>query len=733
MANPKDKWSRPAAPPPPMFFGEKERNLVKQINDELAERVLGQTIAYYPVSIEESNFNDTYGESKEKVSLPPVRVFAYVVVESEQTNDRYGYEYQTKLTVNFHRKRLVEDQNLFVRVGDFVQYGDQFYEIVRTYNDTRYYFGQVEHKFQISAECVKAREGAFRVTPALDRDTDRATISGEGQQAAPRPAPYPPLAASYITVAAERRLPNERILTAGTGITLVDGGAGGNITIAASSPGAAGIAGAVQLQDGGGVSEGSSNLVFLTGSNRLGVGTSAPDTTLHISGTTGDPATAVRISGTGPKLQFDETDAGAGKFQIAAANGMLKWQVQNSAFNDASVKWMMNSDGQMAFRDGAAGEPIPARMYISGSGNSNLLQVSSSAAADILVVTGSGRVGIGTDDPSHNLTIIGNMSASSDVLIGGDLTVKGVVIGGSPLKIAGAIQVVNTHNTDEVLASVGDAAGDGTVGLSGSLIEGTSLTASLAYLPNIVSTTQISASTVLADSSLWNHITCSSFMSSSLYYGDGRYLTNITASAVEVADGPEYSLQFRYDSPIGREISGSSNLLFITSSNTLAVTGDISASANMSASYYYGDGSNLTGISSDATAKGIAGSLQFKTGSASMTGSSAVTYDLDNNRLTIGGGLVHNRTAVTTSHTASVSDYILGATTVPSSILMDATLFSAGQVLLVKDETGTAASSAPVTLNPSGSQTVDGASSLTIESAHGSVLIYSDGSNWFIY
>ena len=79
-----------------------------------------------------------------------------------QTNDRYSYEYQTKLTVNFHRKRRAEDQNLFVRVGDFVQYGDKLYEIVKTFNDTRYYFGQVDHKFQISAECVRARRGTFR-------------------------------------------------------------------------------------------------------------------------------------------------------------------------------------------------------------------------------------------------------------------------------------------------------------------------------------------------------------------------------------------------------------------------------------------------------------------------------------------------------------------------------------------------------------------------------------------
>ena len=513
MGNPKDKWTRPLAPPAPMFFGEKERNLVKQINDELAERVLGQTIAYYPISIEESNFNDTYGESKEKVSLPPIRVFAYVEVESEQTNDRYGYEYQTKLTVNFHRKRLVEDQNLFVRVGDFVQYGEQFYEIVRTYNDTRYYFGQVEHKFQISAECVKAREGVFRVIPALDRDEGRATISGEGQQAAPRPAPYPPLAASYITVGAETRLPNERVLTAGTGITLVDTGAGGAITVNAAGANASGSAGAVQLQAGAGVFGASSNLVFLTGSNRLG---------------------------------------------------------------------------------------------------------------------------INTDTPTHSLTIIGNMSASSDLLVGGDLQVAGMLIGGSPLKISGSIQIVEAGET---IMSLGDVAGDGTTALSASAIA-------------------VSGNLDVGDN-----------ISGSFYYGDGRHLTNITASAVQVADGPEYSVQFRYDSPIGREISGSSNFL----------------------------------------------------------------YDAANNRLTVAGGLIHNRTTVTASHTASVSDYILGATAVPSSILVDASLFSTGQVLLVKDETGTADSSTPVTINPSGSQTVDGASSLTIESAHGSVLIYSDGSNWFIY
>ena len=591
MADPKNKWDQPAAPPAPMFFGKKERDLVKQVNDELAERVIGQPIAYYPISIEESNFNDIYGEAIEKVALPPVRVFAYVEVANEQVNDRYGYEYRSSLTVNFNRKRLVDDQNLFVRVGDFVQYGEEFYEIVRTYNDTRYYFGQVEHKFQISADCITARAGDFKVMPAISRSVDTTVLSDGSAAPAPRAAPYPPVTATYVTVQAESKLPNERVLTAGTGITLDDGGPGNPITIASTAQSAAGSAQDIQLNAGSGEFGASSNFSFVTGSGILQVtgtvsatrmtasamsltptsgalagagsylgldasnniivtassgtggsggsgifttingsqayvtsslaigGTSAPDHQLAISGSVSASLNisasafygeTLRISGTGPKLQFNETDAGAGRYQITTANGMLKWQVQNAAFDDASVKWMMNSDGQMAFRDGAAGEPIPARMYISGSGNSNLLQVSSSAAADILVVTGSGKVGIGTASPSRELTVAGD-----------------------------------------------------------------------------------------------------------------SYLS---------------------------------------------------------------------------------------------------------------GGLVHKRTAIVTSHTASITEYILGVTGVPTSISFDATSFSDGQVVVIKDESGAASASDTITLVSSGSQTIDGsATDVTIESPYGSVLLYSNGANWFIY
>ena len=81
-----DEWERPETPPPPLFLGKKERDLVKQINDELIEKVIGQQILYYPIDMERTDFHDMYGEAVEKTYLPPIRVYALVNVEEETTS-----------------------------------------------------------------------------------------------------------------------------------------------------------------------------------------------------------------------------------------------------------------------------------------------------------------------------------------------------------------------------------------------------------------------------------------------------------------------------------------------------------------------------------------------------------------------------------------------------------------------------------------------------------------------
>ena len=160
-----NKWSKLDAPPPPMFLGEKEKNLVKQVTDEVIERVVGQQVLYFPIDIEHTNFHPLYGEAIEKTFLPPVRVYALVNFDEESSSylDSVGIDSMSQITVHFHRRRLTEDQDLFVREGDFVLYGERYYEIVKT-SSSRKLFGQVNNTFEISATCKRARKGLFDAT-----------------------------------------------------------------------------------------------------------------------------------------------------------------------------------------------------------------------------------------------------------------------------------------------------------------------------------------------------------------------------------------------------------------------------------------------------------------------------------------------------------------------------------------------------------------------------------------
>jgi hypothetical protein len=157
-----DDWKLPASPPPPLFLGKKERDLVKQVNDELIEKVIGQQILYYAVDLQTTNFHELYGEAIEKTYLPPVRVYAMVDYRLDETSylENVGIDKTWEINVHFHRRRLTEDQNLFVREGDFVLYNNHYYEIIDL-SEPKLLFGQADHEFEIVANCKRARKGLF--------------------------------------------------------------------------------------------------------------------------------------------------------------------------------------------------------------------------------------------------------------------------------------------------------------------------------------------------------------------------------------------------------------------------------------------------------------------------------------------------------------------------------------------------------------------------------------------
>jgi hypothetical protein len=156
-----NEFTRPEAPPSPLFINQPERDFNKQVVTEVAERLVGQPVLYYAIDIESTNYHPLYGEAIEKTFLPPIKVFVFVDFGKLETKvDKFGLDKETKITVSFHKRRLTEDQNLYVREGDFVLYGEFLYEIA-SLSEPRSPYGQSENRIEITAICIKSRKGTF--------------------------------------------------------------------------------------------------------------------------------------------------------------------------------------------------------------------------------------------------------------------------------------------------------------------------------------------------------------------------------------------------------------------------------------------------------------------------------------------------------------------------------------------------------------------------------------------
>ena len=164
MANKNEnKWSRLPNRPPQIFKGKAEEKFAKHVSEEIIERVIGQEVLYYSIDMETSNYN-IYGECIEKSFLPPLHIYVLVDWDGENTeSNSYGVDRKSSLTIHFHRARLQKDQNLFVCVGDFVSYGNHFYEIIET-SSPQLFYGSIDYKVEISAKCIRARDDLFNAS-----------------------------------------------------------------------------------------------------------------------------------------------------------------------------------------------------------------------------------------------------------------------------------------------------------------------------------------------------------------------------------------------------------------------------------------------------------------------------------------------------------------------------------------------------------------------------------------
>ena len=111
------------------------------------------------------------------------------------------------------------------------------------------------------------------------------------------------------------------------------------------------------------------------------------------------------------------------------------------------------------------------------------------------------------------------------------------------------------------------------------------------------------------------------------------------------------------------------------------------------------------------------------------------TNSSNNVTVTIPGGGGFSRTAVTTTITASTSAQIMGvsASSALEIRLPAASGYTAGQHFTIKDEAGNASTN-NITILTTGGETIDGRTSIVLESPFSAVNIYCDGSSkFFIY
>jgi hypothetical protein len=147
-----------------LFVTPRELDLISDLSQEIIKDVVGQKVYYYKVRKDLSNVHDVYEEAEEKVFNPPVEICARV--EWQQANfstTKFGIDQNSTITV-WLQYRDVMFKQLDVAAGDYVSYGDTFFEILSAKLDSTIY-GQIEYSTGYVMNCKQARKGLIDKIP----------------------------------------------------------------------------------------------------------------------------------------------------------------------------------------------------------------------------------------------------------------------------------------------------------------------------------------------------------------------------------------------------------------------------------------------------------------------------------------------------------------------------------------------------------------------------------------
>lgn len=167
-----------------LFIGQREVDFFADITKELIKDVAGQKIYYYTIREDLSDIHDVYEESVYKIFNPPIEIECLVEWQpSEVKTTQFGHEQIKTITVYIHDRDVI-DRNLNIRQGDYLSYGEFFFEITSLIYDKLVY-GQIERVASIKLSAKQARaEHIFKnaIGPTYEGYTEKDAIQTTFEQ-----------------------------------------------------------------------------------------------------------------------------------------------------------------------------------------------------------------------------------------------------------------------------------------------------------------------------------------------------------------------------------------------------------------------------------------------------------------------------------------------------------------------------------------------------------------------
>ena len=167
-----------------LFIGQRETDFFADITKEIIKDVAGQKIYYYTVREDLSDIHEVYEESMHKIFNPPIEIECMVEWQpSEVRTTQFGHEQIKTISVYLHDRDMI-DRNINIRQGDYISYGEYFFEITSLIYD-KIVYGQVERMVSTKLTAKQTRiEHIFKnaIGPTYEGYLDPNSIQTEFKQ-----------------------------------------------------------------------------------------------------------------------------------------------------------------------------------------------------------------------------------------------------------------------------------------------------------------------------------------------------------------------------------------------------------------------------------------------------------------------------------------------------------------------------------------------------------------------